>query len=194
MLAQGMRQVAGLDLGDIRQGLASLTNPDAGFLDMLGRTRQERVEKMAALLRNSAEADIEEMGVVFGLAMAKVSDQPARPTKRRRRDPVTGLVDGLRRIRRMDLGDVQRGLENFSRPSAGGLLDSLGRTRRERVEKMAAMLANSSEADLEEMGMIYALAFAQAAAAEGPGRRAERPRRRRGQTAAEWRRERRLTL
>ena len=193
MLTQGMRQMAGLELGDIRQGLAGLTNPDAGFLDMLGRTREERVEKMAALLRNSAEADIEELGLVFGLAMAKVGDQPDRPPGGRRRDPVAGLVVGMRRISRMSLADIQRGLENMSRPSAGGLLDSLGRTRRQRVAKMAAMLANSSEADLEEMGAIYALAFARAAAEESPdtGRDASRPRRRRGQTSAEWRRERR---
>ncbi len=51
MLTQGMRQMGSLDLGEVRQGLAYFTNPDASFLDMLGRTREERVEKMATHAR-----------------------------------------------------------------------------------------------------------------------------------------------
>jgi hypothetical protein len=88
ILTNGMRRIGSLDLEDVKRGLAMLANPDGNFLDALGRTRAERVEKMAAMLRNSSEADIEEMGIIFGLAMAKVAEEqtigsPA-PAKRRR--------------------------------------------------------------------------------------------------------------
>jgi hypothetical protein len=194
-----------IDLGEVTRTLATMADPDAGFLDALGRNRKERVEKMATMLRNSSEADIEEMGTIFGLAMAKVAERRAEPPADHpaaapKRDPLSMWVGGLRRIGSMDLGDISRGLENFTNPSVGALLGSLGRSRDEQVEKMAAMLAKSSEADLEEMGAVYMLAVSAAAeerttGAEHaePGRsREERPRRRRGQTAAEWRKERRL--
>lgn len=169
-----------VDLGDIWQGLANLANPDANFLDMLGQTQDERVEKMATMLRNSDDADIDDMGVVFGLAMAKVSGGPPSPPDRRRRDPVTMWVDGLRRVSRFDPRDVVHGLEYLARPSARGMLESLGRTRRQQAEKLAGMLRTMTPADMEELGTIYALALARA----GEVRHRRRP------TAAERRRER----
>jgi hypothetical protein len=111
------------------------------------------------------------------------------------------LTGSLRQMRRLDLDDIRRGFENFARPSAAGLMDSMGRTRQERVEKMAELLRNSSEADIEEMGTVFGLAMAKLAEERaGGGAPADtvsteepvRPRRRRGQSASEWRRERRL--
>jgi hypothetical protein len=124
----------------------------------------------------------------------------------RRSDPWSILTAGLRQVSRLDLDDLRRGLENFAHPSAAGLMDSLGRTRQERVEKMAELLRNSSEADIEEMGTIFGLAMAKLAEERAAGgdpatpavgnteddELRNRPRRRRGQSAAEWRRERRL--
>lgn len=81
----------------------------------------------------------------------------------RRPDPWAILTGSLRQMSRLDLDDICRGLENFAQPSAAGLMDSLGRTRRERVERMAEMLRHSSEADMEEMGTIFALAMAKLA-------------------------------
>lgn len=103
------------------------------------------------------------------------------------------LTESLRQLSRLELGDIRRGLENFASPSARGMLESLGRTRQEQVDKMAAMLRNSSEADIEEMGTVFGLAMAKLAEERSrPGAGApERPRRRRDQSAAQWRRERR---
>jgi hypothetical protein len=169
-----------VDPGDIWQAMANMANPDANFLDMLGRTREERVEKMATMLRNSDDADIAEMGVVFGLAMAKVAEDGPPAPDRRRRDPLAMWADGVRRMARFDPREVWQGLEYLNRPSAGTLLESLGRTRRERAEKLAGLLRTMSPADLEEMGTVYALAMA----------RAGEPRPRRRQSAAERRKER----
>ena len=127
--------------------------------------------------------------------------QPRRTD--RQPDAWSMLTGSLRQMSRMDLDDIRRGFENLARPSAAGLMDSLGQTRQERVEKMAELLRNSSEADIEEMGQIFGLAMARLAeerafgGAPADGVRADteesvRPRRRRGQSAAEWRRERRL--
>jgi len=110
------------------------------------------------------------------------------------------MAGGMRRMGSLDLGDIRRGLENLANPDAG-LLEMLGRTRAERVERMAALLRKSSPDDMEEMGAVYTLAMArlaeeQARAAAEPSprpHRTERARRRRDQTAAEWRKERRLT-
>jgi len=112
------------------------------------------------------------------------------------------LTGSLRQVRRMDLDDIRRGFENFARPSAAGLMDSMGRTRQERVEKMAELLRNSSEADIEEMGQIFGLAMArlaeerasdaEPAASVGAGTEDPVRPRRRDQSAAEWRRVRRL--
>jgi hypothetical protein len=192
-----MRQLGSLDLGDIKQAVGHLTNRNGGFLDLLGRNRDERVEKMATMLRNSSEADIEEMGVVFGLAMAKAGERSGTRPAPRRFDPVSMWADGVRRMSTFDPRDVWRGLENFSRPSAGGMLASLGRTRAEQVERLTGMVADMSPADMSEMGTVYVLA-SRRATEEGPQeqaglrRRTERPRRARGQRSAEWRRERRL--
>ena len=197
IVTQGMRQMGSLDLGDIKQAVGHLTNRNGGFLDLLGRNREERVEKMATMLRNSSEADIEEMGVVFGLAMAKAVEGSGTRPAPRRLDPVSMWADGVRGMGTFDPRDVWRGLENFSRPRAGGMLASLGRTRAEQVEKLTRMVADMSPADMEEMGTVYVLAGVRAAEdgsqdrAE-PRRRSERPHRPRGQRSAEWRRQRRL--
>jgi hypothetical protein len=114
-------------------------------------------------------------------------------------DPVAALTGGMRRIASMELSDVTLALSQFTNPNAG-FLDMLGRTREERVEKMAALLRNASEADMEEMTTTFALAMAKVAedkARDGDEHppaarpRTERPRRRRGQSSAEWRAERR---
>lgn len=110
------------------------------------------------------------------------------------------LTEGLRQIGRLELGDIRRGLENFTNPSAAGMLESLGRTREEQVDKMAAMLRNSSEDDVAEMGTVFGLAMAKLAEEQAsradeqpePRRPADRPRRRPRQSAAERRQERRL--
>jgi hypothetical protein len=86
------------------------------------------------------------------------------------------------------LDDITRGLENFANPSARGMLESMGRTREEQVETLAAMLRNSSEEDVAEMAQIFGEAMAKLA----EERTADRPRRPRGQTAAERRKQRRL--
>jgi hypothetical protein len=124
---------------------------------------------------------------------------PHRERTARRPDPWSLLTEGIRQLGRLDLGDLRAGLENFANPSAAGMLQSLGRTRAEQVEKMAAMLRNSSEAEIEEMGQVFGQAMAKLAeerAAAGQGSEAsgqpDRPGRRRGQSAAERRRARRL--
>lgn len=117
----------------------------------------------------------------------------------RRPDPLSMLTQSMRRMGSLRLDDITRGLENFANPSARGMLESLGRTQREQVDTMAAMLRNSSEADIEEMGTVFAMAMAKLAEerqsadeADRPERRTDRPRHRRSQSAAERRRERRL--
>jgi hypothetical protein len=193
MLTDGVRLVGSLDLGDITRSLATLGNPDAGFLEMLGASREERVAKMATMLRNSSDADIEEMGTIFALAMAKVTEDGAaggeEQPSRSRPDPVTMFTTGMKRIGSLDLADIRSGLANLSRPSVGGLLGMLGRSREERVEKMATMLRNSSPAEMEELGAVYALALA-GMTEKAPG--VGKPRKRRDLTSAEWRKERRL--
>lgn len=122
-------------------------------------------------------------------------------TRRHRQSagPMTTLTQGMLRMGNLRLDDIARGLANFAHPSARGLLESMGRTRDEQVETMVEMLRNSSEADIEEMGRVFGLAMARLAEeraqaqAEGPpADDVERPRRRRDQSAAEWRRQRRL--
>jgi hypothetical protein len=119
-----------------------------------------------------------------------------------RPDPWSLLTQGMRQLGRLELGDLRAGLENFTNPSAAGMLQSLGRTRAEQVEKMATMLRNSSEADIEEMAQVFGQAMAKLAEDRGARitteqersetRQADGPRRPRGQRAAERRRERRL--
>ena len=109
-------------------------------------------------------------------------------------DPLTILTQGMRRMSTIRFDDITRGFENFANPSARGMLESMGRTRDEQVNTMVEMLRNSSEADIEEMGQVFGLAMAKLAEERGNAERAEEPtRRRRDQTAAERRRERRLT-
>jgi hypothetical protein len=125
---------------------------------------------------------------------------------RRQPDPLSMLTQSMRRMAGLRFDDITRGLENFANPSARGMLESMGRTRDEQVEGMAALLRNSPEADIDEMGTVFGLAMAKlaeeranAAAADHPRptaaertTAADRPRHRRRQTAAERRRERRL--
>lgn len=104
-------------------------------------------------------------------------------------DPMT-LFKGMRKMSSLRLDDITKGLENFANPSARGMLESLGRTRDEQVATMADMLRNSSEADIEEMGQVFALAMAKLAEERCNSDGSDRPKRRRDQTAAERRRER----
>jgi hypothetical protein len=117
-------------------------------------------------------------------------------------DPLAILTQSMRKIAELRLDDITRGLENFANPSARGMLESMGRTREEQVETLAAMLRNSSEEDMAELGQIFGEAMAKLAderaaglqptAAEAPPRprHTDGPRRPRP-TAAERREERR---
>ena len=76
LLTHSMRRMADLRIEDITRGLENFANPSArGMLESMGRTREEQVETMASMLRNSSEAEIEEMGTVFGMAMAKLAEE-----------------------------------------------------------------------------------------------------------------------
>jgi hypothetical protein len=90
MLVGGMRRMASMDLDDVTSAMQQFTNPDANFLDMLGRDREERVEKMAELLKSCTEEDMQEMASIFGEAMARneaeKSRQAARQERRTQRD------------------------------------------------------------------------------------------------------------
>jgi hypothetical protein len=110
-------------------------------------------------------------------------------------DPFSLLTQSMRKMASLRIDDITRGLENFANPSAKGMLESMGRTRDEQVEMMATMLRNSTEAEIEEMGTVFAMAMAKLAEERAnvvppagvPGhRRRHRP------SAAERRRERRL--
>ena len=124
----------------------------------------------------------------------------------RQPDPLSLLTQSMRRMADLRLEDITRGLENFANPSARGMLQSMGRTREEQIETLAAMLRNSSEEDIAEMGQIFGEAMARLAEERAAGasprageerrsavRPTDRPRRPRGQTAAERRKQRRLT-
>jgi hypothetical protein len=118
--------------------------------------------------------------------------------ERRQPDPLTVLTKSMRLMADLRLDDITRGLENFTNPSARGMLESMGRTREEQVEALAAMLRNSSEEDMAEMAQVFGEAMARlaeerAAVGSPPAvGRPDRPGRSRGQTAAERRRQRRL--
>jgi hypothetical protein len=118
--------------------------------------------------------------------------------ERRQPDPLTVLTKSVRLMADLRLDDITRGLENFTNPSARGMLESMGRTREEQVEALAAMLRNSSEEDMAEMAQVFGEAMARlaeerAAVGSPPAvGRPDRPGRSRGQTAAERRRQRRL--
>ena len=94
----------------------------------------------------------------------------------RRPDPLALLTQSMRRMADLRLDDITKGLENFANPSARGMLESLGRTREDQIENLAAMLRNSSEADIAEMGQIFGEAMARLAEerAAGPERSARR--------------------
>lgn len=117
---------------------------------------------------------------------------------RRQPDPLTVLTKSMRLMADLRLDDITRGLENFANPSARGMLETMGRTREEQVETLAAMLRNSSEEDMAEMAQIFGEAMAKMAeerAASGSPAvvgRTNRSARSRGLTAAERRRQRRL--
>ena len=95
----------------------------------------------------------------------------------RRPDPLALLTQSMRRMADLRLDDITRGLENFANPSARGMLESLGRTREDQIETLAAMLRNSSEADIAEMGQIFGEAMARLAEERATGQdRGARPR------------------
>ena len=105
-------------------------------------------------------------------------------------DPLAILTQGMRRMTTLRIDDITRGFENFANPSARGMLESLGRTRDEQVAAMADMLRNSSEADIEEMGQVFALAMAKLAGERSTSGGSDRPTGRHVPTAAERRRQR----
>lgn len=208
LLAAGMMQALRTDLGELTRGFAQMSRTNTGFLDRLGATRNERVENIAAMLRNSTQADIDEMGHVVMLAMAQVAASRAddvgdrRATRRRPErslpDPMS-LVKGLRKIVSLDLDDFNRALEQYTRPSVRAFLEMMGKTRDEQVAKMAVMLQDTSPSDMEEMGTVFGLAMAKVSTEwasrsddrRAPRRQSERPRRPRDLTSAEWRAQRR---
>ena len=78
LLTKSMRMMADLRLDDITRGLENFANPSArGMLEAMGRTREEQVESLAAMLRNSSEEDMAEMAQIFGEAMAKMAEERA---------------------------------------------------------------------------------------------------------------------
>ncbi|HEV3363237.1 MAG TPA: hypothetical protein VG795_03700 [Acidimicrobiia bacterium] len=116
----------------------------------------------------------------------------------RRPDPFDILTQTMRRMADLRLDDITRGLNNFANPSARGMLESMGRTRDEQVETLAAMLHNSTEEDIAEMGEVFGLAMAKLAEERAGGAErpppppsTDRPRGRRDHSAAEWRKQRR---
>ena len=81
-LTRGMRRMGSLRFDDITRGFANFANPSArGMLESMGRTRDDQVATMVELLRNSSEADIDEMGQVFGLAMARLAEERSNPQR-----------------------------------------------------------------------------------------------------------------
>lgn len=97
-----------------------------------------------------------------------------------------------------DLRLLAEGLAYFTAPRLAELLDTLGRTEDERVDTLSEMLRNSSEDEITEAVSIFERAVTRVAREQvraqdegrAPAGRGE-PRRRRGQTSAEWREERR---
>jgi predicted O-methyltransferase YrrM len=88
LLTQSMRKMASLRIDDVTRGLENFANPSArGMLESMGRTRDEQVETMASMLRNSSEAEIEEMGTVFGMAMAKLAEERSNSEGHAERHP-----------------------------------------------------------------------------------------------------------
>jgi hypothetical protein len=112
----------------------------------------------------------------------------------RQSDPLTLLTQSMRRMADLRIEDITRGLENFANPSARGMLESMGRTREEQVETLAAMLRNSSEEDISAMGQIFGEAMARLAEERAAGGRTvpAADDRRRRPTSAERRQQRHL--
>jgi hypothetical protein len=78
VLTKGMRLMADLRLDDITRGLENFANPSArGMLESMGRTREEQIETLSAMLRNSSEEDMAEMARIFGEAMARLAEERA---------------------------------------------------------------------------------------------------------------------
>lgn len=78
VLTKSMRRMADLRLDDITRGLENFANPSArGMLDSMGRTREEQVETLVSMLRNSSEEDMAEMAQIFGEAMARLAEERA---------------------------------------------------------------------------------------------------------------------
>jgi hypothetical protein len=76
VLTKGMRLMADLRLDDITRGLENFANPSArGMLESMGRTREEQIETLSAMLRNSSEEDMAEMAQIFGEAMARLAEE-----------------------------------------------------------------------------------------------------------------------
>ena len=85
LLTQSMRRMATLSVDDITRGLENFANPSArGLLESLGKTRQEQIDALAGMLRNSSEEDMAEMAQIFGEAMAKLAEERSTPMPDRR--------------------------------------------------------------------------------------------------------------
>jgi hypothetical protein len=74
----------------LNEGLDFFTNPRlASLLEVLGDSRSERVENLAAMLRNSSANEVDELVNILERAMARLERDQARaqtrePVRRRR--------------------------------------------------------------------------------------------------------------
>lgn len=70
----------------LAEGLAHFERPRlARLLEMLGTSEADRVEALAALLRNSSDEEIDEMVHLFDRALARVTREQARAQDRAER-------------------------------------------------------------------------------------------------------------
>ncbi|HKY75245.1 MAG TPA: hypothetical protein VJS45_03830 [Acidimicrobiia bacterium] len=112
VLTKSMRLMADLRLDDITRGLENFANPSArGMLESMGRTREEQIEALAGMLRNSSEEDMAEMAGVFGEAMARLAEERAAggsPQAEEDRQPALPRTDTSRRPRGQTAAERRR--------------------------------------------------------------------------------------
>lgn len=105
VLTKSMHRMAELRLEDITRGLENLANPSArSMLEAMGHTREEQIETLVAMLRNSSEEDMAEMAQIFGEAMARLAEERAAG------DPPSGVdrTDRPRRPRHQTAAERRR--------------------------------------------------------------------------------------
>ena len=103
----------------------------------------------------------------------------------------SGPFDALSMLSKVDMKAMSQGMAFFGKPDAGAMLGLMGSTTEEQVDRIAAMMKNSSEDDIAAMmaifqqGMAKAQELAQAEAEEALARaeRSERSRDRRSPSA-----------